>query len=90
MEYFAIKDELKNIIKSTMQLEQSTDEIIGEDLINELGINSVDALEILILVENQFDIQIDDDDLNAELISTIDGLAAYISRKLDEKNQNDH
>ena len=57
------------------------EKVLDNDLIAELGINSVDALEIFVWVENTFDIQIDDEDLSAELLGSIDYLCDYIYKK---------
>ncbi|KLU73010.1 MAG: hypothetical protein RHS_1252 [Robinsoniella sp. RHS] len=64
-----------------MGLEIQPSQIVGEDLIEELGINSVDALEIFVWIENIFEIQIADDELNANLLGSIEYLAEYISSK---------
>ena len=50
-----------------------------------LGINSIDALELLIEIENDFDIEIPDEDLNAELFSSSEHISNYISGKLSEE-----
>ena len=64
-----------------MSFKDDKNNIVGNDLIAELGINSVDALEIFVWVENTFDIQIDDEDLSAELLGSIDYLCDYIYKK---------
>jgi len=69
---------LKQIIIKSIGLKKTPDEIEGKDLIAELGINSVDAVEILVWVENTFKFQIPDEDLNADLIRSLDGFAEYI------------
>jgi len=69
---------LKRIIIDSMQLSVDLDSIIGKDLIAELGINSVDALEIMVWIENTFDIQIPDEDLDSSLLREIEHLANYI------------
>jgi len=71
-------EELKEIIKKTMEIEISNDMMKGENLIEEFGINSVDALEILVWIENTFDITFPDEDLGSDLLLSIDGLADYI------------
>jgi acyl carrier protein len=72
---------LKEIIVNSMELKKDPSEIVGIDMILELGINSVDALEILVWIENTFDMQIPDEDLNADLLRSIENLADYIVRK---------
>ncbi len=77
-------EKLKKIIAKSMELESDGNEIEGSDLILELGINSVDALEILIWVENEFGIQIEDEDLNADLITSLDNLSNYVLSKMED------
>lgn len=76
-----IVNSIKDIIIKSIGLEIDPTQIVGEDLIEELGINSVDALEIFVWIENTFEIQIDDDDLNANLLGSIEYLAEYILGK---------
>ncbi|WP_053215908.1 acyl carrier protein [Bacillus cereus] len=52
------------------------------DLIHEIGMNSIDALEFLVIVEREFSIMIDDEDLTAELIQTLNNLSNYILQKV--------
>ena len=78
-----IIQKLKEIIIQSMELECTPEEIKGDDLIAELGINSVDALEILVWVENTFGILIDDDDLNSQILSSLDTLGSYVEKKLE-------
>ena len=78
-----IIQKLKEIIIECMELKCTPEELNGDDLITELGINSVDALEILVWVENTFEILIDDDDLNSQILSSLDTLGCYIEKKLE-------
>jgi len=77
-ELLNVREDLKEIFIESLELNKKKEEIDGSDLITELSINSVDALEILVRVENKYDIIIPDEDLNASLISTLDGFAQYI------------
>lgn len=76
-----IKEQIKEIIVQCLSSQIAKEDIIGNDLINELGINSVAALEIFVWIENTFEIQIDDEDLNSELIASLDNLTEYVFRK---------
>lgn len=82
LEVTHVCNELKEIIIESLELEKKKEEIDGCDLINELNINSVDALEILVRVENKYDIMIPDEDLSAALISSLQGFAKYIIGKV--------
>jgi acyl carrier protein len=79
-----IKFAIKNIIINCLNLSISPDQIAGDDLINELGINSIDALEIFLNIENKFQFQIPDEDLNASLLGNVEELSNYISKKMKE------
>ena len=71
---------LKEIIIKTMELSVEL-QIKGENLVEEIGFNSVDALEILVWVENEFDIRFPDEDLSSELLISLDNLADYVIRR---------
>ncbi|MBD5534791.1 MAG: acyl carrier protein [Lachnospiraceae bacterium] len=81
MEKEQIVKKVKEIIISSLDLKIQPEEIVGEDLINEVGINSIDALEIFVWIENEFDIEIEDEDLSDQLIASVDGLADYIIKR---------
>lgn len=69
-----VKEKVENILKTHLDTEA---DISGEPL-SDLGINSIDALELLIEIENEFDIEIPDEDLNADLFSSVEYLSNYI------------
>ena len=72
---------LKEIIIKTMELSVELEQIKGENLVEEIGFNSVDALEILVWVENEFDIRFPDEDLSSGLLISLDNLADYVIRR---------
>lgn len=74
-------NKLKEIVIKSMEINKLPDDIEGTDMIGELGINSVDALEILVWIENTFLIQIPDEDLNADLLKSVDNLSDYVLRR---------
>lgn len=45
-------------------------------------IDSIDGLEILVSIEQQFGIRIEDEDLNAELLENLDRITQYVEQKL--------
>lgn len=76
------KDTLRRIFVEALRLEVSPDSIPEENLTSALGIDSINSLELLIWVENEFGIQIDDEDLSVRLLDSLDVLAAYVEKKL--------
>lgn len=56
---------------------------VEDGIFEQLGLTSVEALEYLFLVENEYDITIDDEDLNASLVTSLAVLADYIMKKVE-------
>ena len=77
----AIEDRLRQIVVSSLRLSKHAEEIKGLDLIAELGVTSIDALEILINVEMEFGIEIPDEDLNVGLVASLTNLATYVEQR---------
>ena len=74
LEVKEVCEELKEIIIDSLELTKAKEEIDGSDL----NINSIDALEILVRIENTYDIIIPDEDLSAKLFESLEGLANYV------------
>jgi acyl carrier protein len=77
----ATKEKLKNVLVKALRLDRDPASIPDRNLTNELGIDSIKSLEFLVWVENEFGIEIDDADLSASLIDSLDTLAAYVESK---------
>jgi len=75
------KERLRQIIVQALRLSRTPESIPDHNLTAELGLDSINSLELLIFVENEFKIQIDDADLSVALVDLLDGLAAYIEKK---------
>ncbi len=78
-----ICEKIKDIINTTFKGEVDTSVITEEtDLINELGVTSIEGIEILVRTESEFEIEIDDDDLTVDLLKTVATLAGYVEERL--------
>lgn len=80
MERAAVEPVVKRICAEVLEIEQDELLLENEDdsLAEKFGLNSVDALEVLMQIENAFDIEIDDEDLSVELIRSVDTLTDYV------------
>jgi acyl carrier protein len=74
-----IKDILRDSLKDTVAVEDIRD---NTNLIEEIRLDSIQAMEILLQVEEKFDIMIDDEDLNKQLFSSMSSLSDYVMKKL--------
>jgi acyl carrier protein len=75
----AVEDRIKEIIVD--QLGVSGDEVVPEaSFIDDLGADSLDIVELVMAMEEAFDVEIPDDD--AEKIQTIGDAISYLKEKL--------
>jgi len=80
-----IKMELKEIIVSIADFEIDTKNIDnGKDGIKKLGLNSLAVIKMMVEIERKFDIEMDVDEDNADILYSIDELAQYISSQKAE------
>ncbi len=80
-----LKEKLKEQIIEQLNLEDLSPSDIQNDapLFGEgLGLDSIDALEFIVLLEQNYGIKIGDPSQGKEIFQSVDSLAAYI-----EKNQ---
>lgn len=85
--YEQIIDKIKSVIIQTEELDLNIDQIDNKwSLINSpLGIDSSSTLIILEELENCYDIEFDDEELQILLLSSIEVLARGIIKKMDFK-----
>jgi len=67
----SILAEQLNIDKDKITLESS--------IINDLGVDSLDVMDLLMAMEEEFDIEIPDDEMGA----TVGGVVNYIEKEID-------
>ncbi len=80
------KEEIKKIIIEALNLEGMTAEAIGDDdlLFDEgLGLDSVDALELVVSLEKAYGIKIDSDDATRESFKSVETLATLVNQLRD-------
>lgn len=75
------KAKLKQVLVKSLRLDIEPSTIPDTQVADRLGIDSIKALEFLVWVENEFSIEIDDSALSAQLVDSLDTLAAYIDGK---------
>lgn len=78
----ALKQELKVLIVEDLSLEDVTPEELDDDaqLFGEgLGLDSLDAVELVVLLQRHFGIQIKDLEAGRKIFENLDTLAVYIS-----------
>ncbi len=76
-----IKSVLRELFVDTLRLPISPVEVGETNLIADLGIDSIAAMELLTQVENHFNILIDDTDVSPVLVDSLHTLSDYIAQK---------
>lgn len=77
------KAEIKKIIIEALNLEGMTADAIGDNdsLFDEgLGLDSVDALELVVSLEKAYGVKIDSDDATRESFRSVETLAALVDK----------
>ena len=81
-------DELRIKIIDTLKLEDVSPEDMGEGRSTgwggELGLDSIDVLELVIMIEKDYAVKIDNKELGARVFANLKALAGYIEEKAPE------
>ena len=79
-----IEDRLKNMIVERLFMKIAPEDIdCQKSLIESYGVDSVSLLELVVGVEEEFAIEVGDEDFNVESFQSVDALAAFVRGKLD-------
>ena len=81
-----LKADIKKMIIETLNLQDITAEDIGDDLPlfggeNTLGLDSIDAIELVMAVQRDFTVRIDDQNLAREVLKDVNSIAEFIKSK---------
>ena len=76
-----IKAKLREVYVQALKLDIDPTTIGDNDLITKLSIDSITALEVLIWIEDAFDVTIDDEDLSPRMLDSLDTIGSYIRER---------
>ncbi len=78
-----LHDRIKNLIVKRLRLEvdpasiESSAPIFGGGL----GLDSIDALELVLGVEQEFGVRIDDEEIGSNALASVESLAAFLAER---------
>lgn len=81
MERSQLKQDLKNLLIEGLKLEGKRPEDIEDSapiFVEGLGLDSIDALELVVLVEERFRVTIPDEEVGKSAFASLDALADFI------------
>lgn len=78
-----LKERIKKLIVERLKLEIEPSEIGDSDpLFGEgLGLDSIDALELVLGLEQEFGVKIEDDEVGEEALASVETLADFVEEK---------
>ncbi len=77
------QDRIKDLIVEKVLVGVNPEEISNDsELVSELGLDSIQIIGLIGGLEEEFDLVLEDDDLDFELFSTINNLAKLVDGKL--------
>lgn len=81
----AIRAEIKKILVEVLDLDLPPDQIRDNDMLfaHGMGIDSVEALEIVKVIEQRFAVKIPDDDIGLAMFQDVISLSEVVRSRLD-------
>ncbi|MEJ2368740.1 MAG: phosphopantetheine-binding protein [Acidobacteriota bacterium] len=79
-----LKDQLRRLIVERLRLEQMQPHEITDDMAlfgEGLGLDSIDALELVVALEKEFGVKIEDQEVGVQAFRNISSLADFIQKK---------
>jgi len=77
-----IEDQLKNLIVERLFLKIEPQDIGDEDnLMEDHGIDSVQVLEIVVGLEEEYGVSFEDEDFDIEVFQTVKSIAGFVREK---------
>ena len=77
-----MNERVRELIKSTLLLESEEVAKIGnEDDLELIGLNSVIMLQFIVKMEQEFDIEIDEEEIIPENFGTVNKVVQYLEKK---------
>ena len=69
---------VRRILKENIELSTDADEIKLDSALVNYGINSISFIKLVVLLENEFGFEIEDENLDYKKLATLEGLISYI------------
>ena len=81
----SVIETLKDIVLKVLRLEIPASSLNEQTNLYELGLESLNVVELLVDIEAAFNIVVDVEDLNGDMFTALGTLAAFVRDKLDGK-----
>ena len=76
-----MEERIINIVRKVLELDNSiSNEKIKHENLFALGMTSILAIQVIILIESEFDIVFEDDDLTMDVVETINSIQKIVNK----------
>lgn len=78
-----LQDRIKHLIVTRLKLEVDPASIDSQAPIfgGGLGLDSIDALELVLGIEQEFGVRIDDEEIGSAALASVEALAAFLAKR---------
>lgn len=82
-----LENKIKELIVKRLKLEIKPEEIDSSAPLfgTGLGLDSIDALELVVGLEQEFGIRVKDEEVGKEIFASVNTLAGYVKKKQEEE-----
>ena len=80
----SVQEQIKQLLVRRLKLEREPASIGNDEPLfgpEGLGLDSIDALELVLGLEQEFGVSIDDQQVGSQVLSTVDSIAQFIAEK---------
>lgn len=77
------KELIRNIIATTAKLQVDISELSDDGNLYDAGLTSLNTVNLMLAIEDRFDIEFDDDSLNRETFKTVNALTGVVAGLMD-------
>lgn len=86
VDHISLRENLKRLIVESLRLDGLTTDRISDDTPlfgEELGLDSVDALELVVAVEKEYGIKIRSNEVDKQVFASVASLGNFVARSLE-------
>ncbi|UED72193.1 phosphopantetheine-binding protein [Brevibacillus sp. DP1.3A] len=77
-----IATQLKEILKRELELGEQVDQLQLKDSLTSIGLSSLSFIKLIVAIENQFNFEFEDEDLNYKVFQTLQDVVNYVEKRI--------
>lgn len=77
-----IENRIRRILKENIEIGADVNSITLDDRLSDFGMNSVSFIKLIVACEIEFGIEVEDENLDINKLSTMGGLVSYLEERI--------